>query len=169
MATNNCECAADPASLTLIQGPYYGIDLKKIKAEILAELAGSGGTGGGTGDGIVADLQIGKETKMPMRMHGKQVYGTLMDFGALPNATIKKVAHGLTDFDWIHVSQEFSRVTENVEGTYSPVNWPSTSAAYSWGTFISKGYVNISTSANRSAFKAIICLIYTKESETAVI
>ena len=163
MTTINCGCACTDG--VAIRGPHYTVDKDQLTV-FIKEIINNSGTGG-SGDMIVPDLRIGMETKMPMRMHGKQVYATLFDCGSLPNATVKNVAHGLTDIDWISVDDDLSRITENT-GTYYSANFSSTVAGYSWSTFINKTNISLAAGVNRTAFTAIICVLYTRESETAL-
>lgn len=162
----NCECNNNAAMFNL-KGPQFGIDRDELK-KLIEEITGGSGSGGtGSGDQIIPDLRISKETKMPLRMYGKQVYGTMVDFGALPNGGTKNLAHGLTDVDWISVDDDLSRVT-NPQGTHYSPNYPSASATSSWCVFIDKTNVSMATGVNRTSFKAVICVLYTKESESAV-
>lgn len=115
------------------------------------------------GSVLTPDLNFGQETAMNMRFMGKQVYATLVDFGNLPNNKIKSVAHGIENADWIHVGEEFSYVYDPLkDGTWA-VNSPDTDAAKeSFTSAVDRSNVSVVTGVNRSNFKAVFCLLYTK-------
>lgn len=155
MSKTNCGCDCNTSTVTL---PLRGLGLTFDTSSI-----------GGNGDQIIPDLRIGKETKIPMRVYGKQVYATLFDFGALPNASTKTIAHSLRDLDWYQIDQSMTRVTSGKDLLVRPVNAPHTSVVQgSWSALMDNENISMHAGQNRTDLKAVICVLYTKTSENAV-
>lgn len=95
-------------------------------------------------------------------INGKTLYRKTIDFGALPNTTIKSVAHKVSGYSeiWVDVSHSYVIATEN---RYFPINYPSSSGnAYAWECYTKGDYVEMKTNANRNSFSAIVTILYTK-------
>ena len=112
--------------------------------------------GGGT-----PDLRFDRETGLNMRYLGKQVYARLVDFGPLPNAGTKTVAHGIADADWLALDQTFSKAVNGP--TVMPLNSPHPgSVSGSWTSWIDGEGISILTGTDRSMISAVCCVLYTK-------
>ena len=114
------------------------------------------------------NLQIGIETRLPYRYMGKQVYATLVDFGPLPNAALKNVAHGVFDADWIQLDLNNTTVQLSGGANGTLIHADTDSAAQSWESSVTKTDIAVYTKMNRSDCSAIVCIRYTKLSDVAV-
>lgn len=114
-----------------------------------------------------SDLQIGTETKLPGRFMGKQMYATLIDFGALPTANSQKsVPHGLTGLDQYGIDNGRSFVDQG-NGNRHALFYPNTVPNAFWRAKVDESEVAIQVGEDRSSFTATICVWYTKASEIA--
>lgn len=111
-------------------------------------------------------MQLGVEYRTTERYQGKPVYVKLVDFGALPNSTTKRVDPSITDFSKLvdmrimiavsdgsyHVNMSFSGDTS---GTVDNRSWFK----------LSGGGIVIKTFSNQSANSAIVSIKYTKTTD----
>lgn len=114
------------------------------------------------------NLQIGKETKMNMRFMGKQVYAMLYDYGKLPEKGTKDVpmVEGV-DYEWTQISADFSYVRRTDTKNIYPINNPWHS---SWVAQITSSGRALTMTTNEAygTFSAVICLLYTKQSDPVI-
>lgn len=103
-------------------------------------------------------LALGVEYRTTERYFGKPVYVKLVDFGALPNAGLKQVAHGVTNVAFAVVDLSRSIAGSSYNNLF-PLN---TNIS---GVDTSDGYINIRTLIDLSRINAIICLKYTKDAD----
>lgn len=94
---------------------------------------------------------------------GKPLYQVSLNFGALPNATLKTVAHGIANMEnfWIDVSKSF--VTSG--GKAYALEHPANATSY-WNASLSDSAVTIATASDRTAFSAFVTFVYTKTTDT---
>lgn len=95
------------------------------------------------------------------KLNGKTVYCKTIDFGALPNATTKTVASGLTmnDIEIIRI-EGIARNTSNAGTTYQ-LGSASPASNYSISCFVTAGgSVQVSTEVDRSMFTGIVKIFY---------
>ena len=94
---------------------------------------------------------------------GKPLYRKVIDFGALPNATAKSVAHGISNIDKITKIEGITYSNQN----YSPLPLVYNSNEAQFNTEIYVGYANIfmKTTQNRSSVTAYVTLEYTKTTD----
>lgn len=112
-----------------------------------------------------SNLRVGEESVLPERFLGKQVYATLVDFGALPEADSEKaVAHGLTDLDQFGIDNGRSFVSQG-NGSRHALFYPNTVPNAFWRAKVDADDVSIHVGEDRSAFTAMVCVWYTKASE----
>ena len=94
------------------------------------------------------------------------IYKKTIDVGALPNATIKEVEHGITDLGLI---LQVYGSAHNTDGTTIPIPDATITPnpTYNENTNIllriNKTYIEITTRVDRSAFSGYVTLVYTKE------
>ena len=96
---------------------------------------------------------------------GKHIYKKTIDFGTLPNATIKNVAHGISNLGKvIKIEGTCYRNSDGV--TFQIGNCPNPSAGLptSITTVVYSDKIEITTGLDRTSFKAEITLYYTKTS-----
>lgn len=109
-----------------------------------------------------------EEQRIGTWIDGKPLYQKTIDFGSLPNASQKSVAHNIENADsiWINDGYVFNATTN----TYYPLFLPSTEkAASSWYCNVDRTIVRFNVGSDRTAFNAIITLRYTKTTDTATI
>ena len=95
-------------------------------------------------------------------INGKKLYRKTIYFGALPNTTIKSVAHNVSGYSEIWVDESHSYVI-STENRFFPVNYPSSSEnKYAWECYTKGSTVEMKTNANRTSFSAIVTILYTK-------
>ena len=151
-----------------IKGPLFGIDsdlLKQSICEVIKE--GSCGTGGNQS---LPNLDFGKETTMPILYRSKQVYATLINFGALPNTTTKTVNHGITDIEWAQISNDYSVILdENHTSFQSHLANDCDTIQDNWEAYMDKTTITLRTKINRSMLSAHICVMYTKAADSPIL
>lgn len=87
----------------------------------------------------------------------RQVFRKLINFGALPNAGTKSVAHGLSpNSSWVF-TRIYGCATDPVGFNYIPLPYASPTAANNIELSVSSTNVTVVTGSNRSAFT--ICYI----------
>lgn len=96
---------------------------------------------------------------------GKVIYRKTVEFGALPNATSKSVAHGISDIDKIVKIEGIARTSA---GRTLLLPWVNI-ATHEHGISLEANltYVIINTGYNRSDYTGYITLYYTKTTDTA--
>lgn len=113
------------------------------------------------------NVEILTEKRHPISQ--KPIYLKTIDFGFLPNTTIKNVAHTITNYDYIGVNLEYSYI-------YIPgVSGFSFTGAHSiWnnkiedvGSYIDGINISLATGKNRTNMKAYITVEYTKTADTS--
>lgn len=97
----------------------------------------------------------------------KPIYKKVINFGSLPNATTKTVAHGITGIDFIMIdfSNSFILVPGVPDASFSGmVVW---SGADSVGAYLSSGNIFVYAGNNRTNMVGYFTLKYTKTTDTA--
>lgn len=94
---------------------------------------------------------------------GKTIYKKTINFGSLPDSTVKTQAHGITNLSQV-IKMETIIMNNNgafhmVDGVYGAA---STNEIYENAFLASDGNLTISTSTDRTSFYAYITLYYTK-------
>lgn len=100
-------------------------------------------------------MVVGVEYRTADRMNGKPVYTQAIDFGALPNTTIKKVEHAIADISSIVDYSLFS----SSGGTANLVSHGNVTSIIASAT-----YIQVTTNYNLSGVSARAVLRYTKTS-----
>lgn len=98
-------------------------------------------------------MQLGIEYRTTERYQGKPVYAKLVNFGALPNSTTARVAHGVENIGY--------RIFVGGDANGEPL---ATRSGISYITAGSSDIV-IATSSNLSAITAHVLLKYTKNTD----
>ena len=113
------------------------------------------------------DVETLTEKRHPISQ--KPIYLKTIDFGFLPNTTIKNVAHTITNYDYIGVNLEYSYI-------YLPGNsgFSFTGALSVWngkiydvGSYVDGPNISLATGVNRTNMKAYITVEYTKTADTS--
>ena len=103
------------------------------------------------------------ETVIGKWIDGKPLYRKVINFGSLPNNSIKNVAHNITNVNqWVTIKG----VTMNKDKTSLPV--PATNAidiAYGINISVTTTEVRIQTGRDRTSFSAYVILEYTKTTD----
>ena len=89
---------------------------------------------------------------------GKPLYQKTIDFGNLPNATNKSVAHGVANVDNIWIDKTASYFVDT-RGHYYDVS------DFDWHCNIDRTNVNIETTVDRTSAKAVVTIRYTKTTD----
>jgi hypothetical protein len=93
---------------------------------------------------------------------GKPIYRKVIDFGALPNANTKNVAHNITNIgDIVNVSIIAKSSTEYL------LLATGKNSVTDFNAWITKTNINIHTDSNRSNYNAVTILEYTKTTDQA--
>lgn len=103
-------------------------------------------------------MTLGVEYRTTERYLDKSVYLKAVDFGTLPNATLKQVAHGVTNAAFAVVDLSRSIAGSGYNNLF-PLN---TNVS---GIDVSDGYINIRTVSDLSGWRATICIKYTKTTD----
>ena len=90
---------------------------------------------------------------------GKKIYRKVVEFGALPNATSKDVAHGISNLDYIVSINTTARYNTN----YISIPYvDETTLANAISISIRNTKIRISSGANQSMYTATVVIEYTK-------
>jgi hypothetical protein len=96
-------------------------------------------------------------------INGKPIYRKVIDFGALPNASTKRVDHNITNID------EVIKIggTVNDNGSYQPIPlvYKGTESQYNTSFFVNATIIGCSASEDRSRMTAYVTLYYTKTTD----
>lgn len=87
----------------------------------------------------------------------RQVYRCVVNFGALPNATTKSVAHGITITSSTTFTRIYGAASDTTGNNYIPLPYTSPTLANNIQLDVSATNVTITTGANRTNFN--ICYI----------
>lgn len=89
---------------------------------------------------------------------GKDLYRSVIDFGALPNNTTKTIAHGIANIDTI------TRLTAiaTTGATFYPIPFVYDTTAKNIGIYATLNNISIYTGNDRSSYNGFIILEYTK-------
>ncbi|MGN1315536.1 MAG: hypothetical protein ACI4VW_00530 [Acutalibacteraceae bacterium] len=91
---------------------------------------------------------------------GKKIYRKIIDFGALPNSSEKRVAHGITNLDTVI---ELKGIAKNSAGLIFPLPYIGGDFAHRIQFYINGVYVVATPGTDRSEFtKTYITMEYTK-------
>ena len=93
---------------------------------------------------------------------GKPVYQKTIDFGTLPNSTVKSVSHGISNMNkFIKISGVWFDANNGWD-----INWSSHSTiAHQINAKVTKSNISITTASNYSAYSAYITIQYTKTTD----
>ena len=104
---------------------------------------------------LITNITTGTEFETGRVIDGKKEYGKRIDFGYLPNASSKLVAHGLSNVTYTGLEG----ITTN--GIPLPLGHPS-GTSYNILLQINSNSVQVVTGTDRSSYYAYITLYYTK-------
>ena len=125
-------------------------------------------TGAGLGDGAVTAIKTAfggsystSEVNTGFKwIDGKDIYKKTVDFGTLPNATTKNVAHGISGLEMII---SISGVAYSPGVAFLPLGLPHPTAANSISLFANSIDISILTGSNRTTYtSSYVTLYYTK-------
>ena len=154
----------NPCKSPMVELPVCSLKLSVSKSAF----DGIGGGGGTPGECASLDLKLGVETKTNTSYMGKPVYTQLFDFGTLPNNTKKAVSHGIPDVDWIQANQTYSTVFFSPQANHPLVVGSPQHLTGCWYFYVDAQAVYIVTGRDRRVNSAIICLVYTKTTDSPV-
>ena len=110
-------------------------------------------------------LNVETLTEFRHSISGKPLYKKTINFGILPNATNKFMAHGIVGAEDIRV---------NVDDSYAyylqeqyPIVWTDTIATAQWRAWTDRTNVGMKTGFNATSIAAYITLLYTKIADTS--
>ena len=119
---------------------------------------------------INPEMDIGVEYRTTERYFGKPVYVKVVNFGALPNAGIKDVEHGLTNVSSVWIDSSKSVIANSSQfplagGTNLLPIHPGITRIILRINSDSKGVITVDTNMNLSAYRAAFCIKYTKSTD----
>lgn len=112
-------------------------------------------------DGIIIDYSTSEVDTGATWIDGSHIYKKTINFGNLPNATVKNVPHGISNLNYV-IKIEGTAAAPNSTWITLPVVYRSADAAYNVEVSTSLTDVVCNTSQDRSMFTAYITLYYTK-------
>lgn len=89
----------------------------------------------------------------------RQVYRTVVDFGALPNAATKSVAHGIRITPTTTFTRIYGTASNSTGETYIPLPYASPTAANSIEISVDSTNVNITTAISYSAYMSCYAIL----------
>lgn len=101
-------------------------------------------------------MELGVEYRTTERLFDKPVYTKMLGFGKMPNASLKSVAHGAENVNYIFVDLGKSAARTAAGQNLLPLNTNIT------GIDVGSGKVNVRTAIDLSAYDMYLCLKYTK-------
>ena len=104
-------------------------------------------------------------TEFRHSVSGKPLYTKTINFGILPNATNKFLAHGIIDAEDIKVDTKES-YAYYLQEQY-PIVWTDTVATAQWRAWTDRTNIGMKTGFNATSIAAYITLQYTKTTDTA--
>lgn len=104
-------------------------------------------------------MTIGTEYRTTERWNGKVVYTRIVDFGTLPNATVKTVATGLSGVSVVSLEG----FVINASGTRYTFPYVNSSGVCAYNYISTDGTLGVRTFADASACTAYFVLKYTKD------
>lgn len=94
----------------------------------------------------------------------RQVFRMTVDFGALPNATTKSVAHGIDIVETYSFTRIYAASSDQVNFSYIPIPYASPTSADNIEINVDATNVNITTGSDRSLYlKTYVVLEYIKQ------
>lgn len=99
------------------------------------------------------------EKKIGTWIDGKPLYRKVIDFGALPNASEKSVAHNISNID------KFVKIEGVCRGPSFSFTLPHITDTYFISINVTKTEITIITDVDRSAWNGIVFLEYTKTTD----
>lgn len=124
----------------------------------------------GVTEWINPPLELGEEYRTIERYNGKPVYCKLVNFGSLPNETVKYIAHGISNIDDIVLVSGSAKNGSSV--VYIPsatgdtyVNSSPYIVGLVWACGATETNVYIVTNANRTSWTGKILMKYTKTTD----
>lgn len=118
-------------------------------------------------NGILNDIYLEEERKTnKVWIDGKTIYRKVINFGALPNATKKDVAHNIsnleqfTKIEGIATRQDATKFTQSLPLVYKDIE-----RNYNTPLGVDARTVSIQTNEDRSMFNCYVILEYTKTEE----
>ena len=103
-----------------------------------------------------------REIKMGTWIDGKPIYRKTIDFGELPNATLKSVSHQIANLDKCVKMQGVAVSSSNLIPL--PYIWIN-NTTYDIVLYVDKAKVNIQTGINRTGLHGYVTLEYTKTTD----
>lgn len=97
---------------------------------------------------------------------GKPIYRKVVNFGALPNATTKNLAHGIANMDkyWLDTTNSF--VTDSGSSArYLPSFASPQAIGSSWTAYVTAVNITVITGSDRSGFTGTFTIRYTKTTD----
>ena len=115
------------------------------------------------GDPIILDYSTNEINTGAKWIDGTAIYKKTINFGALPNATSKSVAHGISN---LGILIKFEGVASNSSGRRLPlpILYEPSSAAFNTQLDCNNTSITIVTAQNQSEYSACITIYYTKSS-----
>lgn len=97
-------------------------------------------------------------------INGKPIYQKTIDFGYLPNNTVKTVAHNISNLDWV---VDAKGIAYNGSGGYRsiPILYNTTYASYNTAFLVRLADIQLEVNNDMSAFYAYITIQYTKTTD----
>lgn len=121
-------------------------------------------------NGILNDIYLEEERKTnKVWIDGKTIYRKVINFGALPNATKKDVAHNISNLEQFIRIEGVSTRQDNTKFSQSlPLIYKNIESNYNTSLGVDVQTVSIQTNEDRSMFNGYVILEYTKTTEEEV-
>lgn len=112
------------------------------------------------GDPIILDYSTSEINTGTYWIDGSVIYKKTINFGTLPNATVKNVAHGISNLGEL---VKYEGTVRNVTNIFLNINSPGVTSGY-LRTIVDNTNIIVVTDVDRSGDTAYITLYYTKSS-----
>lgn len=142
------------------QSEYNALPDSKLNDDVMYCIKDVGGA-----DSFPPLIYSDEEREIGVWRDGKPLYQKTINFGNLPNAEGKDVAHGISNLDRIVA---YSAVTKNSDGTtYLPMPRVSDQSQYINDIYFTNEYIHIHSMTDRSTHNVFVTLQYTKTTDIA--
>lgn len=112
---------------------------------------------------IIMDYSTSEVDTGAKWIDGLAIYKKTINFGSLPNNTLKTVAHNISSLGTIIKFDGFAKLSGGSGATFS-LNVPDAGVGNSTRTWVNNTDINIQCEGDRSSYSAYVTLYYTKSS-----
>ena len=139
---------------------FFGIDMWTRRMD-------NGTWGSWTRIDLIGSTYSTTEARDGTFIDGSPIYKKTINFGSLPNATTKDVAHNISNIDKIIKIEGIASSTGDGRSIMLPLVYDSGNTNYNAELSVTPTDIRVKTTADRSGYTAYVTLWYTKDESEA--